>query len=112
MCLYPEYSLACEPQAVQDRAETAHPLPSHAEITVSGSGLAPDAVYQLALTVRDRAASRIQERVYLALPHNRHVTLRLSCLPSLDPTAPPMPERAPAGQSPTAEGVEARIDIP
>ena len=112
MCLYPEYSLACEPQAVQDRAETAHPLPSHAEITVSGSGLAQDAVYQLALTVRDRAGYRIQERVYLVLPHNQPVTLRLSSPPWQAPTTPPRLEQAPIGQSPIAEGVGVRIDIP
>ena len=112
MCLYPEYSLACEPQAVQDRAETAHPLPSHAEITVSGSGLAQDAVYQLALTVRDRAGYRIQERVYLALPHNRPVTLRLSSPLWQAPTAQLELEQVPGPPPPIAEGVEARIDIP
>ena len=112
MCLYPECSLACEPQAGQGQASTDPPSPSHAEITVSGSGLAQDAVYQLALTVRDRVAYRIQERVYLVLPHNQPVMLRLSSLPSLDPTTPPRPEQAPIGQSPIAEGVGVRIDIP
>ena len=112
MCLYPECSLACEPQAGQGQAGTGPPSPSHAEITVSGSGLAQDAVYQLAITVRDRAASRIQERVYLVLPHTQPVTLRLSSLPWQAPTTPPRPEQALDGQLPTVEGVEARIDIP
>lgn len=112
MCLYPVDSSAYAPQAVQDQASTSLPSPGPATITVSGSGLAPDAVYQLAITVRDRVAYRIQERVYLVLPHTRPVTLRLSSLPWQAPTAPPTPEQALDGQLPTAEGVAARIDIP
>lgn len=112
MSLYPEYSTACTAQAGQDQVDTSHPSAGHVTITVSGSGLAPGVVYQIAVTARSRVGYRILERVSLELPPDQPVTLRLSCLPLLDPTAPPMPERAPAGQSPTVEGVEVRIDIP
>ena len=112
MSLYPEYSTACAPQAGQDQAGISRPLPGPATITVSGSGLAPDVVYQIAVTARSRVGYRILERVSLELPHTQPVTLRLSSLPSPVPTALPSSGQALVGQLPTVEGVAVRIDIP
>ena len=89
MRAYPEYSRAYTAPADQDQASTSHPLPDHATITVSGSGLAPGVVYQIAVTARSRAGCRILERVSLELPPDRPVELRLSCLPSPVPTTQP-----------------------
>ena len=112
MSLYPECSMVYAPQVGQDQASTTHPSPDHATITVSGSGLAPGVVYQIAVTARSRVGYRILERVSLALLPDRPVVLKLSCLPSPVPTALPSSGQALNGQSPTVEGVEARIDIP
>ena len=112
MSLYPEYSKACTLPVGQGRVGTSHPLPDHATITVSGSGLAQDVVYQIAVTARSRVGCCILERVSLELLPDRPVELRLSCLPSLVPTAPPNFGPVLAGLQPTVEGVEARIDIP
>ena len=112
MSLYPECSMVYAPQVGQDQAGTSHPLPGHATITVSGSGLAPGVVYQIAVTARDRVGSRILERVSLELPPDQPVTLRLSCLPSQAPTVQLMTVPELSGLLPTVEGVEARIDIP
>lgn len=112
MSLYPGYSKACTLPVGQGQASTSHPLPDHATITVSGSGLAPDVVYQIVVTARVRVGCRILERVSLELPPDRPVALRLSCLPLPDPTALPSSGQALVGQLPTVEGVEARIDIP
>ena len=112
MSLYPECSMVYAPQVGQDQAGTSHPLPGHATITVSGSGLAPGVVYQIAVTARSRVGYRILERVSLELLPDRPVVLKLSCLPSPVPTALPSSGQALNGQSPTVEGVEARIDIP
>ena len=112
MRAYPGYSTACTDPVGQDQASTTHPSPDHATITVSGSGLAPGVVYQIAVTARSRVGYRILERVSLALPHTQPVTLRLSSLPSPVPTALPSSGQALVGQLPTVEGVEARIDIP
>ena len=112
MSLYPEYSTACAPQAGQDQAGISRPLPGPATITVSGSGLAPDVVYQIAVTARSRVESHILERVSLELPHNQPVMLRLSSPPWQVPTALPSSGQALVGQLPTVEGVAVRIDIP
>ena len=112
MSLYPEYSTACTAQAGQDQVDTSHPSAGHVTITVSGSGLAPGVVYQIAVTARSRVGYRILERVSLVLPHNQPVMLRLSSPPSPVPTAPPSSGQALVGQLPTVEGVAVRIDIP
>ena len=112
MRAYPEYSRAYTAPADQDQASTSHPLPDHATITVSGSGLAQDVVYQIAVIARDRVGCRILERVSLELPPDRPAELRLSCLPSQGPTVQLKIEPGLAGLRPTVEGVEARIDIP
>ena len=112
MSLYPECSMVYAPQVGQDQASTTHPSPDHATITVSGSGLALGVVYQIAVTARSRVGYRILERVSLELLPDRPVVLKLSCLPSPVPTALPSSGQALNGQSPTVEGVEARIDIP
>lgn len=112
MCLYPEDSKACTPQAAQGRAGTSRPLTPPATITVSGSGLVPGVVYQIAVTARDRVGCRILEMVCLELPHTRPVTLELSCLPLPDPTGRSSFGLARADRLPSAEVVEARIDIP
>lgn len=112
MRAYPGYSTAYTALVGQDQASTSHPLPGHATITVSGSGLAPDVVYQIAVTARSRVGYRILERVSLELLPDRPVVLKLSCLPSPVPTALPSSGQALVGQLPTVEGVEARIDIP
>ena len=112
MRAYPGYSTAYTDPVGQDQASTTHPSPDHATITVSGSGLAPDVVYQIAVTARSRVGYRILERVSLELLPDQPVALRLSCLPWQAPTALPSSGQALVGQLPTVEGVEARIDIP
>lgn len=112
MSLYPEYSKACTLPVGQGQVGTSHPLPDHATITVSGSGLAQDVVYQIAVTARSRVGCCILERVSLELPPDRPAELRLSCLPSQGPTVQLKIEPGLAGLRPTVEGVEARIDIP
>ena len=112
MSLYPEYSTACTAQAGQDQVDTSHPSAGHVTITVSGSGLAPGVVYQIAVTARSRVGYRILERVSLELPPDQPVELRLSCLPLPVPTVRPDFGQVLAGLQPTVEGVEARIDIP
>jgi len=112
MCLSPEDSSAYTPQAAQGQADTSRPSTGPATITVSGFGLVPGVVYQIAVTARDRVGCRILERVYLELPHTRPVTLELSCLPSQDPTGRSSFGQAQADRLPSAEEVAARIDIP
>lgn len=112
MRAYPGYSTACTDPVGQGQVGTSHPSPDHATITVSGSGLAPGVVYQIAIIVQDPFESHILERVSLELLPDQPVALRLSCLPWQAPTALPSSGQALVGQLPTVEGVEARIDIP
>ena len=98
--------------SVQGGDETVHLQALLVPQGVPASALVQVEVCQVAITIRDLAGCLVLETAPLLIPKHQLEELVLSYPPWQAPTAQSCSEQAPAHQSPTVEGVEARIDIP